>query len=435
MNEKKIGIGCLLAVGVMAILVLNPIGCTILSVLVGITHINRVEAQLKSPSVYRPVAETLALYCQSDQSLFPEYLSYAWLPAEIQSIGHPRVNITTNGAFVEMGGGFHHFGYRLELDNTSSGDQTNLWILSLYSEGSPQTRLTEVALSKNRLLTKQEIVSRVAAGFDRRLASSPKDDEAFKGKVLFLLRSGEIEQAKTTCMTWAQVRHNYWMPQSTLAHIRSRLNESEAAEKDFTAWVSEHANFPNYIYLFLFNMREGRAAPALAAIRNALAQPFVEPLNSDGNKFYLGHNAAVLAFAQGEFDLALKLCDKMLSDSRDEKWWRRKVWKTRAAILFMKGDRSGAIAAMEKADGYAERKGWGTPAEDLQRDAALLNAIKTGDRSFVVSYDNWKDNLDSWFTPFDTDETGIHGRDDMVSPYAKTWNENGRIPTTPPTVQ
>ncbi|MBP7276007.1 MAG: hypothetical protein KBA51_07375 [Kiritimatiellae bacterium] len=419
----------------MAILVLNPIGCAILSVVVSASHIAHVETQLRSPAVYRPVAEAVAVYCQSDQALLPKYLNYAWLPAEIQGLGNPRANIMANGASVELGGGFHHFGYRLFLDDSSGSDHTNVWILSQYSQDSNDRRLTVIALPKSRRFTEQEIVSRVVDGFDRRLALSPKDNETFKDKVLFLMRFGEVEQAQTTCMAWTKVRPAYWMPQSTLAHIRSRLNEPENAERDFAAWVAEHANFPNYIYLFLFHMREGQNAQALAAIHEALAQPFVEPMNSDGNKFYLGLNAAVFAFLQGEYDLALSMCDKMLSDSRKDKWWRRKIWKTRAAILCMKGDQPGAIASMEKADSYAERKRWSALEEDMRHDSALLNAIKTGDRAFVLSYNNWKDNLDSWFNPLDRDGTDIYEPDDSVGLYAGNWNEHEMIPTTPPTVQ
>jgi hypothetical protein len=34
-------------------------------------------------SSYEPVARTLAIYCQFDQTLFPEFLSYAWLPQDL----------------------------------------------------------------------------------------------------------------------------------------------------------------------------------------------------------------------------------------------------------------------------------------------------------------------------------------------------------------
>ena len=50
-----------------------------------------------------------------------------------------------------------------------------------------------------------------------------------------------------------------------------------------------------------------------------------------------------------------------------------------------------------------------------------------------LSYDNWRDNLDSWFTAFDTDEADVHGRDDMVNPYPGNWIEKGESSTTPPT--
>ncbi len=83
-------------------------------ILVWALQIDLNEAQLKQPKVYEPVAQTLALYCQSDQNFIPEYLSYAWLPEELNAIGHGNGRVQPKNAFIEMGGGFHHFGYSLK---------------------------------------------------------------------------------------------------------------------------------------------------------------------------------------------------------------------------------------------------------------------------------------------------------------------------------
>jgi hypothetical protein len=41
-----------------------------------------------------------------------------------------------------MGGGFYHFGYNLELDQTNSVPATNVWNLFLAREGSPDKLLS-----------------------------------------------------------------------------------------------------------------------------------------------------------------------------------------------------------------------------------------------------------------------------------------------------
>jgi len=41
-----------------------------LGIAIQMAHIRDIEAELKTPKLYEPVAETLILYCQSDQKLF-----------------------------------------------------------------------------------------------------------------------------------------------------------------------------------------------------------------------------------------------------------------------------------------------------------------------------------------------------------------------------
>lgn len=124
-RKKKLWI--ILGLVILAVLVFNPFSLIFLSVFVGMGHIKIIEAKLQKPAVYEPVAERLAIYCQSDQSLFPKILSYAWLPGEVSRLGHPWCEIATNFASVEMGGGFYHFGYTLELDETASTPAKNVW--------------------------------------------------------------------------------------------------------------------------------------------------------------------------------------------------------------------------------------------------------------------------------------------------------------------
>jgi hypothetical protein len=130
-----------LAIALVAVLIFNPVGCAFLGAFIGIGQIRMIEAKLRKPQIYEPVARTLATYCQSDQSLFPPYPSYAWLPQGVARLGHPYCSIATNYAHVEMGGGFYHYGYRLRRDEAASTTLTNVWQLSLYGEGSQDTHL------------------------------------------------------------------------------------------------------------------------------------------------------------------------------------------------------------------------------------------------------------------------------------------------------
>ena len=153
-RKKKLWI--ILGLVILAVLVFNPVSLIFLSVFLGMGHIKVVEAKLQKPVVYEPVAERLATYCQSDQSLFPKILSYAWLPEEISRLGHPWCEIATNSAFVEMGGGFYHFGYNLELDETLSTPATNAWNLFFDREGSQNKLLMTLRLAATQHVTAED---------------------------------------------------------------------------------------------------------------------------------------------------------------------------------------------------------------------------------------------------------------------------------------
>ena len=55
MNKKRTAIGCTLAVGILAIIVLNPIGCSILGMFIGMGHIRQSESAMREPRVYETV--------------------------------------------------------------------------------------------------------------------------------------------------------------------------------------------------------------------------------------------------------------------------------------------------------------------------------------------------------------------------------------------
>ena len=73
-------------------------------------------------------------------------------------MGHGRCRVSTNAAFVEMGGGFYHFGYRLNFDEAASNPNTNVWQLYLYREGSDKnTHLLTLALTSTQHVSSAEV--------------------------------------------------------------------------------------------------------------------------------------------------------------------------------------------------------------------------------------------------------------------------------------
>jgi hypothetical protein len=188
--------------------------------------------------------------------------------------------------------------------------------------------------------------------------------------------------------------------------------------------VQVHKNFAHCVYLALFHFREGRTNEALQAVRLTAQQPFVEPEGTDGNKFYLGQNAALIAYLSGNYELCLAMCDKMLSTTKSEKWWKRKILRIKAVARLMQADPGEALNLMREAELSAERDSFSADST-AKADTALRAAIETKDMVFIKQFENCVDEMDTWFSPFETDETGVHGADlNIPTPYPKSWTSN-----------
>jgi tetratricopeptide (TPR) repeat protein len=383
--------------------------------------INSEIAFLKQPSVYEPVARILPLYCQSDPNLIPTHLDTAWFPAPLRDQDRGWGNVTSENALIEMGGGFCHFGYTLKLDKDDSSGGQRVWRLFLHDERSGETLLSTARVNKEAKLSENEIVNTVTAGYDSLIASKPTNPATRQLKIEFLLGYGRMSNAVETCSEWVKNAPNSWQAQLTHAHLRCRSGQVDQAAADFTAWVDQHPSFPYYVYLALFNTREGRPVPALAAIRHALDQPFVEPPEASGNKFYLAHNAAVIAFVQKDYKLSRAMCEKALADDRKEDFWRRKLLKLLAAISVLEGDKIAGQGFLERIP-KSEQIKWGLDEKDAKREAAWAAAVASGDIQFLKDYANWKDDLSELFAPIDEDR--VKWRPNSVSLYPNDWKKN-----------
>jgi hypothetical protein len=401
---------------VLAVLAFNPISLMIFGVLIGSLEIKRTEKKLQQPAVYEPTARALATYCQSDQSLFPSILSYAWLPQGVARLGHPWCEISTNFAFVEMGGGFYHFGYKLVLNQAASVPGTNAWELFLAREGSKDLPLTTLRLAAAQHVTGDDLEKIVGGTFDQ---SIKEGKGGYQGKVRVQLRFGQIAKATATCEDWIKAKPNSWCARFTYAHLRCRRGETEPAAAEFSGWVNAHPDFANYIYLALFNLREGRTNQAVEAVRPALGQSLAESPDAGANNFFLGLNGVMIAYAGGDYDLCQSLCDKLLADKNSG--WRREVLRVKAAATFMKAQQTTAIDLMTQAENANEPDPFSHEPR-AKADRLLMDAIQNKDAESVRDFAKWADSMERWYSPFETDESEFHGPHlGVPTPYPASW--------------
>src|SRR4051794_7377729 len=63
------------------------------------------EDAMQERRMYEPVGKLLALYCQSELSLFPPTMEREWLPTEADQLGWVQIHIEPNGATLSLMGG------------------------------------------------------------------------------------------------------------------------------------------------------------------------------------------------------------------------------------------------------------------------------------------------------------------------------------------
>jgi len=239
-------------VGILGFLFLNPIS---LWVIAGSIRINIMESTLCKPSVYTPVGETLALYCQSYPLLQPffepasEYerlLNHAWLPEELNNAvpRKGRGSFSHDFAGIEMGGGFHHFGYQLQLDTDASSSATNVWQLYMYSEMPPKRHLKTFHLDAGQQITPDELLSNLVSRYDAciqgKAYSRYDKEDAWKGKIGILVRFNRIAEARVVCKEMREAMPDESWPTLTVALIMAEEESFERAEQMMLQWVEKH---------------------------------------------------------------------------------------------------------------------------------------------------------------------------------------------------
>jgi tetratricopeptide (TPR) repeat protein len=413
---KKIVIAGGVLIVVLGLMILTPFG----GILHSLWYIKKIESAMKKPAVYEPVGRMLALYCQSEPELFPEYFGEAWFPKELRELGedgHGWISHTRKLATIEMGGGFYHYGYRLEQDDDASTPTTNVWQLSMYTEETYPSPLTTITLPSTHQISSQELVVNLSEGFDDLLSQHPDSDTLHKGKVLMLLRFQEFSAAAETSRHWIALKPHNWLPQFTYAHLRARLGELQEADEGFLAWVQQHESFDHYLYLFFFNMREGRISAALDAIRSALQQPYTSG----------GYSAASFAFLHEEYSLCIAVCEKILADEGVRDSWQQYALQLKVSAFLMQGEQQEAIKMLEEEWLPKEVANPTVTQQNGEDTDAYFAAIQSNDTEFIRNYHRETIQQQEWFSPFKTDETWIYGRDDIPDPYPGDWKKQAGL--------
>jgi tetratricopeptide (TPR) repeat protein len=271
------------------------------------------EAKVTTKQAYEPAAKALALLCQSDPFFFLDEppLAPAWTPPEVLKLGPTWVQIDANGAHVEFGGGFHHFGYTLKLNPAGGDAANNSWTLQFDSEDSPSKPLITFTLPKDQQVERAKFIQSALTEFHRRARAARVREEDVRDRLVFLLKFDEVELARKSIRECAAANTNDW-PDELLAYlIDSKINPAAATTLD--AWAKTHGDFTAWLLAAYTYGLAGDADSLERATKSALALPVDDPDWISSNARFRGTTVCIQLLKAKRYATCAALCDALLA--------------------------------------------------------------------------------------------------------------------------
>jgi hypothetical protein len=163
---RKLGILVFLVGVVVGGVIISPVGQIYLGVRKAKREIAKKIVQLSEPANYEPSGVALARLCQSEKSFYRgSTFEPVWAPAEIRAMKPSWILMDPDWAHVEFGGGFHHFGYRLDRDKEASdvaGSLNSHWTMTLHNDMGRDKVLYKFTLAKSERLEKKPVAASTA---------------------------------------------------------------------------------------------------------------------------------------------------------------------------------------------------------------------------------------------------------------------------------
>lgn len=309
LNKLFVVIGIIIVLAVLVFL--TPLWMFV-SIPISVHQIHKLEDRMQQPEICQTVATNLALYCQSLELLqITNEIGASRLPPPIPQLGSPWAEFTSNNALVEFGGGFYHYGYRLELDAAKSGGGNNVWQLFLCREESPDALLYTCSLPETARYPVATFLSNSLTEYDSRIRETPDDLGLYKGKLNLLLQL-DRSQVRPACTNFINLAPDHWWPRLTLALLDAGSGHFNDASTDLVKFVESHPSYSSYIYLAYFYQVTDKPDAAAKAVEKAISYPIVDLKDDENNTECRGYSAGVYLFQVGKYSTVVKLCDALL---------------------------------------------------------------------------------------------------------------------------
>lgn len=217
-----------LAISVPFCLLAGPVIVGYLLLRGSLEQIDAAEQEMQRPAFYQPVARDLSLFCQTYGSAFQDAkiaeVEKTWLPDSAQALNFWYCAIGSDYLNLEFGGGFHHFGYNVTLDERASNPTETVWQFSFYSEDKNNDNpieLTTISLPMSATCT--DFTRTALAHYGQEISKSPKDLSIYQHQLLFCMKFARYDEA-VQCLERAQQNvPEHWWPRFVLDLVENRL--------------------------------------------------------------------------------------------------------------------------------------------------------------------------------------------------------------------
>ncbi len=320
------------------------------------------EAELTSDAVALAAGRDLAELCQtclahpdwfSDEPAF----SPAWTPQSVLKFSPTWVEVTPAGARVEFGGGFHHFGYLMQLEAPPSQDVgAAIWILNFYSEDSQTRELGRFTLNPDDGLTHEQFVDRTMAELDRRIASGHDsrvagDEDAFASvqRVKFAIKHDQVERLQEAIRNTAQRNPDSWRD-VLLAYVLDFPSDPDGADTRLRQWAESKGGFSAWLMAAYAFAKVGELDAAAEAIQQACNHPADDPPWSSMNARARGYSMCRQLYLAGRYDACVALCENLLAYTGSADYLAQPIRAVRDACQSARSTSAPATSSTADAD-------------------------------------------------------------------------------------
>jgi hypothetical protein len=288
------------------------IGAVLLKIVVE-TQIASAESGITAQSAYAPAAKSLARLCQSDPFFFRDEptMAPAWTPPEVLDLHPTSVEITSDGARVEFGGGFHHFGYELKRNAASDTDAQNSWNLEFYSEDSPNKALEQFTLDKSDHVEQAAFVRQALVEFERRAGLVGNSERSANERLTFLLKFDEVDLVRKSIHDCGAASPNDWADQLLAFVIDAKTDPAASGRLD--AWAQAKGDCAAWLLAAYAHDIAGDDDAADRCTKLALTKPVDDPTWLANNARYRGATICLQLLGTRHYATCAALCDALLS--------------------------------------------------------------------------------------------------------------------------